>query len=460
MKKFFSILLLVLLIQPFVSYNADATTKFLDVGDTHRAKNEIYYLAQGKIINGDLTGRFKPDDKVTRGEAAAMIGRALNLNGEKRKTKFLDVGNQYFASGYIQSAVNSNIISGYSDGTFRPNKPVTRGEMAVLVSRAFKYETNGTISSAANALKTRGIAQGKPNGSFAAEEEIVRSDFAVFLARAVNYKMRINPSVSLKHEYIVNASALNVRKGPSTEYTRVGSLPSGTNVNAAYEVGNWMYVKSSNVEGFVSKSYLKNNKSEEISKNKTIVIDPGHGGTDGGSTEFGLIEKDVTLSVAKHLKGFLDKSPFNVVLTRETDKSLSLKERVDIAKKNKADTFVSIHNNAFDKESANGTETYYYKTLSRNRSTESELLATFIQKRLVEEWQLTDRGVKHGNFHVIRETSMPAVLVELGFITNKKDHQKLKSDYWRKVAAEAIYKGILDYYKHKGMDVSSYYAVK
>lgn len=454
MKRFFFSLLLILFVPSFFQYNIVEAASFLDIGSTHRAKSEINYLAQGKIINGDLAGKFNPDEKVTRGEAAAMIGRALNLNGEKRKPQFSDVGNQYFASGYIQSAANEGIISGYKDGTFKPDKPVTRGEMALLIARAFKYGQNSTISSAAEELKARGIAQGKTDGSFGASDDILRSDFAVFLARAVNYKMRINPTVFFNGKYIINASSLNIRSGPSTDFKRIGSFPSGISVQAAYEVGDWVYVRSGKTEGFVSKAYLINNSPQ---LNKTIVIDPGHGGTDGGSSGFGLTEKDVTLSVSLYLKEILKKSPFNVVLTRESDKSLSLSERVNVAKKNKADIFVSIHNNAYDDEKANGTETYYYSRAAlSNRTSDSKLLASFIQERLIESWDLTNRGVKQGNFHVIRETTMPAVLVELGFITNKKDHEKLASDYWRKVAAEAIYKGILDYYNYKGLDVSAY----
>lgn len=71
--------------------------------------------------------------------------------------------------------------------------------------------------------------------------------------------------------------------------------------------------------------------------------------------------------------------------------------------------------------------------------------------------KLNNRGVKHGNFHVLRENTMPAALVELGFITNKSDNEKLASATWRQRAAEAIYLGILDYYKEKGYNVNSYY---
>ena len=129
---------------------------------------------------------------------------------------------------------------------------------------------------------------------------------------------------------------------------------------------------------------------------------------------------------------------------------------MSFAKRNDADLFLSVHANAFNAE-ANGTETYYYAASNQNTS-ESRALATYIQKRLLASWKLNDRGVKHGDFHVIRENNMPAVLLELGFLDAKSDVPKLASSTWRKEAAKATYLGILDYYHHyEGKNVSKYY---
>lgn len=459
MRKFVLGMMLVLLCLPFYGTSTKAAGTFQDVSTSYRAYKEISYLADGKIVSGSLTGYFYPDQIVTRGEAAAMIGRSLNLDGTKRSTQFSDVGSQYFASGYIQSAVEANVLSGYKDGTFKPDKPVNRGEMAVLVSKAFKYDFGGTLSGAANALMTRGISQGMADGTFGTDRDIIRADFSVFLARAIDYKLRLTPAVAFDMERTVTADALNVRSGPSTLYPKTGTLNKGTKVEVAYAVGSWAYIKSGSIEGLVHSSYLNapiSTGNNNVLSQKMIVIDPGHGGTDPGAGAYGLKEKDVVLDTALKVKALLAKTPFQYKLTRETDKTLSLNQRVSIAKEANADIFISIHANAFN-GSANGTETYYYAAYENPNTADSKLLATKIQNRLLAAWNLYDRGVKHGNFHVIRENTMPGVLTELGFIDNKKDNEKLASEAWRQEAAKAVYWGILDYYKEKGFYVSNLY---
>jgi len=430
------------------------SVSFKDIGNTHRAKNEIYYLAEGKIVTGTTDGNYQPDRNVTRAEAAAMIGRAIQLNGQQVETSFKDVGKSNFASGYIQEAAKKNIINGYKDGTFKPNDNVTRGEMALLISRAFGYGNTSTAVSAQQLIKL-GIAQGLANGSFGESQNIKRSDFAVFLARAINADLRQSgQKVTFDKKFQVNADLLNFRTGPSTSYSAVDQLKQNQEVMVAYYVGDWAYIQSGTEKGFVNKSYLTSVDSSSDDDNtdtnpissKTIVIDPGHGSPDNGASGFGLKEKDVVLDTGLRVKKYLSQTPFNVQLTRETDKKIELADRVAFAKKVNADIFVSIHANA---GGGTGTETYYYSAASTNPNVaQSKALATYINNRMVAAWNLTNRGVKVGDLHVLRENSMPACLVELGFIDNSKDNALLASATWRDKAAQAIYLGILDYYYH------------
>lgn len=468
MKRFVTSILLALLILPFTAKSSEAAVSFYDLDNTHRAYPEVSYLAGGNIVNG-TGGYFYPNREVTRAEAATMLGRALNLNGTKRVTWFKDVDSASFASGYIQSAAEKSIITGYRDGTFRPENSVTRGEMAILINRAFGYGGTDTVS-AANKLLEKGIAQGISSGNFGYELPIKRADFSVFLARAINYKYRIDGQVEFGGNLEINADTLNVRTGPNTNFQVVKELPRGTKVTAAYRVADWIFIRSGSVEGLVHGAYLTGTYPSFMNPPlpasiqsplnlQTIVIDPGHGGTDPGAIGYGLYEKTVVLDTALKVKALLAKTPFNYKLTRETDVYLSLSQRVDIAKKAGGDTFISIHANAFN-GSANGTETYYYGASGENPYiTDSKQLAAAVQKRMVAAWQTYDRGTDHGDFHVIRENTMPAVLVELGFIDHKGDNQKLASSTYRQKAAEAIYLGILDYYKAKGFNVTSLYGV-
>ncbi|PLS17818.1 cell wall hydrolase [Bacillus sp. M6-12] len=440
----------------------EAATSFYDVKLDHRAYDEIMYLAQGKIANGTLSGYYYPNKVVTRAEATAMIGRALQLNGTQRKTQFKDVGINHFASGYIQSAVARKIISGYVDNSFKPNNTVTRSEMAVMICKAFGYSFGNSQSGAAQALLSRGIAQYLADGTFGSNIKMNRADTAEFLARAINYKLRTKPEVNFDKEINIATDTLQVRTGPSTYYNSVGSLNRGEKASFAYSVGSWIYIKTSSVEGFVHSAYVTSDSTlpgtSPLSL-KTIVIDPGHGGTDPGAIGYGLYEKNVVLDTSLRLKKLLVQTPFNIKLTRETDRKIELGDRVAFAKQNKADIFISVHANAAG-GSADGTETFYYRTASTNPYTsDSLLLAQSIQKRLVAAWGTDDRGVKHGNFYVIRENSMPAILTELGFIDNKSDNAKLASPSYRQLAAEAIYQGILDYYKAKGYNVNSLYNI-
>lgn len=177
-----------------------------------------------------------------------------------------------------------------------------------------------------------------------------------------------------------------------------------------------------------------------------ICIDPGHGGADSGAVgPGGTREKDVNLAVAKLLFKYLDPVA-DVKLTRSDDRRLGnnensdLAERVRIAEAWRANYFISLHCNAAA-AGARGVETYAYKP-----GGEGERLARAIQKELVEATGFPDRGVKFANYYVLRKTSMPAVLIELAFISNPDEEKLLKDPAWQDRAALAIAQGIAKYF--------------
>jgi len=154
-------------------------------------------------------------------------------------------------------------------------------------------------------------------------------------------------------------------------------------------------------------------------KKYTIVIDPGHGGKDPGAVYAGYKEKDIVLPIALYLGGFLSYIPaetnlkVNCVYTRTADVYVPLRDRVFIANSVKADAFISIHVNASPKHNARGEEIWIYP-----KSTESAKLADSIAIFIDEIVPDKFRGIKEGNFYVLRRTKMPAVLIEVGFIDN------------------------------------------
>lgn len=173
---------------------------------------------------------------------------------------------------------------------------------------------------------------------------------------------------------------------------------------------------------------------------KIITIDAGHGGTDPGAYGNGMNEKDKTLEIAKILQRHLKRHDITTHMTRETDKSLTLAERSTFANKSKSDAFISIHCNAFANGSANGVETFMYdKTTNEN----SKKLRKCVHSKIKTLFK-TDRGEKSANFHVLRETFMTAILVEVGFITNKEDAKIIKEKI--EEIAKKIAIGIVEYY--------------
>ena len=187
----------------------------------------------------------------------------------------------------------------------------------------------------------------------------------------------------------------------------------------------------------------------EVKRNKfSVVIDPGHGGPDPGAIGIGgMRETDVVLEVSKIVKKLLSDKGVKVRLTRKNEVDLDLPPRVSFANNTDADIFVSIHANASKgkRRDINGVETFYF------RGWRGRLLAKRIQKHILKVSPGSpDRGVKQGRFYVIKNTRMPAVLVEIGFLTGRLDARRLEKTAHRKRLAYAIAKGVLEYLSKLG----------
>ncbi|BCG59858.1 N-acetylmuramoyl-L-alanine amidase family protein [Paenibacillus sp. URB8-2] len=173
---------------------------------------------------------------------------------------------------------------------------------------------------------------------------------------------------------------------------------------------------------------------------KLIVLDAGHGAKDSGAIGVtGKYEKNFNLAVVLKAQALLKKEAnIDIVLTRSDDTFLELKDRVAIANNLNADLFVSVHANSSSTSVASGTETYFKRD-------ESKAFAKVMHKYLVQATGLSDRGVQYGNFHVIRETKMPAVLLEVGYLSNKKDEALLFTNDLQDRVAASIVSGIKEY---------------
>lgn len=214
---------------------------------------------------------------------------------------------------------------------------------------------------------------------------------------------------------------------------------------------------------------------------KTIVIDAGHGGEPGTTAESGITEKEITLDLALRLRRLLKNAPFKVLLTRETDRSISLEKRVGFANENGADLFLSIHANWMEPHTIRALETYYVgptddpaalKLVSREnkdsgyslsdykkilekiyvdaRRDESRTLARSMQAQLFRALKgsnpaLENRGVKTAPFVVLIGTQMPAILVEIACLSNEEEADLLTKEDYRENIAVALARGIRSY---------------
>ena len=197
---------------------------------------------------------------------------------------------------------------------------------------------------------------------------------------------------------------------------------------------------------------------------RTIVIDPGHGGDDPGNqnSRLKLSEKTFTLDVAKRLERLLKAQGFRVVLTRSHDRRLDLDERTDIARRARADLFISVHFNAFSEARVTGTETFVLTPRLQRSSPQAErdksmmatsypgnkydhwnaLLGYQMHRQLVQQLQLEDRGLKRFRYRVLCMAECPAVLVEAAFLSNDAEGRKVATPAYRQQIAEGIAAGV------------------
>lgn len=216
-----------------------------------------------------------------------------------------------------------------------------------------------------------------------------------------------------------------------------------------------------------------------------VVIDPGHGGTDAGAVNAQTKEADITLSISKKVVQLLkNDSNFEAILTRNADRIVPLMERSSIARKAKADLFISIHANSSTDLSAKGAEIYFQSQMppdeeslflaSRENGTEHHESASddapkgdlavivddlkknedvynsqILAETVIEQWKkklyIRHEPIRQGPFHVLVNVPMPSILIEVGFVTNNKELEKLKNESHQNQIAEIIYKSIKNY---------------
>jgi N-acetylmuramoyl-L-alanine amidase len=171
-----------------------------------------------------------------------------------------------------------------------------------------------------------------------------------------------------------------------------------------------------------------------------FIIDAGHGGIDAGAIGLdGVNEKDLNLSTAETMVEKLEDEGAAVSLTREDDSYVALEDRVHISNTSKANVFISIHYNANEDTSAKGVTTYYSSDIAKE-------LAETVQSSIQKEVDLADRGAKKNGYHVLQHNNKPAILLELGFLTNANDLEVIQSAGYEEKAADGLIDGLKEYF--------------
>lgn len=541
--------------------------QFKDITPDKEYYEQVNYIASLGIIKGyEEKGvtTFKPGNNLTRSQAAKMLviaAKKQDIPTPSIQFKDVKAGTEQY--DYVSRAVSLGYFKAGTNGNFKPNENLKRGEMGNALAIAFNLSEKITTerpmmmtdisksygyAERINGLYYAGVTKGSA-GKFLPDSYLTRAQFSLFLARAMDEKfalpvklpeltavayfakitttagdvlnVRTLPSVdgSVIHKlnsgeivevigqsgdwllilfdngegYInsrytvevgtetppevvppiiepeepqepvepsipdppsgtsnltgkVTVKSLNIRESANTESPTIGTLTLGQTVEVLSIDGYWAKIYVNSKQGYVHKTYLKLlNKTAKPLQNRIIVLDAGHGAHDPGAASNKVTEKSITLKVAKLVEAKLKNAGANVLMTRSNDTYLTLEQRTEFAKKNYAETFVSIHVNSATSKSAKGTETYFDSSMNAN-SAESKALATLIQKNLVNDANMTNRGVKDERFYVIRNNNIASVLIELAFISNADDFKKLTSDSFLEIYAESIYQGLVQYY--------------
>ncbi|SDH92794.1 N-acetylmuramoyl-L-alanine amidase [Alteribacillus persepolensis] len=478
---------------------APGTPTFTDVNTDFWAFHHIEEASALEVFTGKEDGRFDPNGDISRAQVAAVIGRAFfeeeSVEAEQNLA-YEDISSDFWASTYISALAEHHIIEEAS--YFRPNEKATRAELSAYLARAMQHqsdvpdytEENNTPSSEdldekniefEGEVSVDGTLNARTGPGMEYETDTEFNDGTAIDIYETNgewLKTEHNGKwVYVYHSYVTNTDEqnpddtntstppnqnngnneetialgkstvddLNIRQQANADSEKVGTL-NEDDIVEIYDYANedWALVNYQGSKGYVHRYYLLEKDPEKNSlAEQTIVIDAGHGGHDSGAVGNGLIEKEVVLDVSLEVEERLQDAGVDVVMTRRDDTFLELNERVQIAENENADSFVSIHANAAS-PTAEGAETFYH---TNYEAKESEALAASIQKELVEQTEMSDRRVAAGNFFVIRNTTMPSTLIELGFLTNTQDASRMKQTNYEEIAADAVYDGIVNYYE-------------
>lgn len=258
-----------------------------------------------------------------------------------------------------------------------------------------------------------------------------------------------------QNKVTIISNGTNIRQQPTTSSPSVLRVDAGEQFDIISDAEDWYEITlPTGKTAYIAKWVVSTNEEQIIQtiqtpkqarvpgtlQGVTIVIDPGHGGNDRGTTGArGTDEKIITLPTAELLATKLKAAGANVHLTRESDTYISLRKRVAVSHHYNADAFISIHYDATSDTSVSGFTTYY-------SNKQQKALASAVNTGLDNTLSIRNRGAQPGDYFVLRENRQNAILIELGFLTNPSEEHTVKTNNFREQATHGIYNGLLDYF--------------
>ena len=471
-----------------VEKTANLPLPFPDVEKSDPYYKYISAIYYNGITNGTLVGnvlKYNAKDPVTRAQFSSFVARAqsdkFRLSIPEQPEPVVVKPNESEAIGKVYVAVDGLNIRSTATSTNASNilgKVNTGKELPVFEDQGFwlKVAYNGQFGFVAKQY-TKTEEELKQETEMPVEqspteqptedpsvEQPTEEQFIEHPETSTEEQPTVEPTTPAEAEQpaeqpivevsevetvttgIATVNNLNIREQNSTSSKSLGKINRGTVVKVLSMKGYWVEVDYEGLIGYVDKRYLRlKNTTGSAVKDRIIIIDPGHGGKDPGAVSGQAVEKTIVFKVTQLVKQKLEADGAKVLLTRTGDTYPTLDDRPKFATDHYGEMFISIHANAASSTSAKGTETYYSITSNDNEK-EDFVLATNINNQIVKNANMNNRGVKREDYKVIKGLTIPAVLVELGFVSNAEDRTKLVSDQYVEIFAQSIYNGIVEYY--------------
>jgi len=427
----------------FVKINNNESTNENASTATGNITTDTLNIRSGPSLNSDVIGKLHKGDTV----------KIISQNGEW--TEISHLGSKAWISSEFIQTIKENPNKTNNENEVKP--PTITGKIGTVTATSLTVRNTGSLNG-----KT--ISQVSKGQSFKIIEEV--NNWAKIEYKKGSYGWvaswyldKAGENSSKATEESVKDSSItilhdgsNIRKSANTQSEVIERANQGDSFKIISIQNDWYEVKLSNgksgfiagwivsVEGSAPK--VEKPGSDSYLQNKKIIIDPGHGGRDNGTTgASGTIEKSLTLKTAQHLYNKLKAAGANVFLTRSNDTYIPLASRVYSAHYNHADAFISIHYDSADDRNVRGLTTYYYHPYQKN-------LAANIHSSVIPGTNLKDRTYRYGDYYVLRENKRSAILMELGYLSNPAEEMLVTSNHFQEAVASGITQGLARYFKN------------